>query len=927
MNTHTQFSLPILLAEQHGIVRSNEPVSVGLPFPKGTVHTSAALRLTDPQGRWLPHQVEALSHWSDGSIRWALLDFQATVEAHTVATYQLRHDPIAASQPLSPAEQAISLQHSQGSLVVDTGAGMFFLNTEQCKPFDHVVLEGKDLLALGGSDVILRDQAGQTYVPLVQAVTVEAEGPVRATVKFAGGFRTADKNVFESPQSEAVDRDIPPAFAQFVARLHFYANSSLVGLEFTVHNPRAARHPGGLWDLGDAGSIYFSDLSLQLPLNAEQGLEAAWTTTPNRGWTRQASRQLQIYQDSSGGENWQSSNHVNRFGHVMHAFRGYRVTAGVDAQPVQAGNRASPVLALHNGTKSMVVAIDHFWQNFPKALEIDHNNLIVRLFPGQYQDAFELQGGEQKTHLVYVQFVDANKAPADLDWVHTRLVPRTSPEWYATAQTGSPIQPRCQNSTPDCVRLIDTAVNGEQSFFARREIIDEYGWRHFGELYADHEAVGHMGPGHTGQGENGSAEPLVSHYNNQYDAVYGAILQYWSSGDQRWFQLCADLARHVIDIDLYHTQEDRPAYNGGLFWHTDHYRAAATASHRTYSKASLAQANGHAHEYGGGPANEHNYTSGLLYYHFLTGSPAAREAVLSLANWVLNMDDGSHGLFGFFDSRPTGRSSATVGPDYHGPGRGAANSINALLDAYVLTRSAHYLKAAEQLIQRCIHPQDDIAKRGLDDVEHRWSYTVFLQVLGKYLDLKVDEEQRDTQYRYAQASLLHYAEWMLAHEVPYAQVLDRVEIPTETWPAQDIRKSNVLYLAAKHASEPLRTRLRHKADFFFQACLTDLQTFPTCTLTRPLVLLMANAPLSAYYQQHPNVTAPRSESPDDFGHPQAFTPQLAGLSWLRKKLSSGLHAIHMRKRDQQAVLQKDADLSTNLPGLPSANGAQGAQNG
>ena len=898
MNTYTEFSLPILLTEQHGIVRRNEPVSVGLPFPKGTIHTpTGSLRLTDPQGRWLPHQIEALSHWSDGSIRWALLDFQATVEAHTVATYQLRYGPIPDSQPLSPAEQPISLQHSQGSLVVDTGAGMFFLNTEQCKPFDHVVLEGKDLLALGGSDFILCDQAGQAYVPIVQAVTVEAEGPVRATVKFTGEFRIPDQDGFEFTQPEAAAQNTPPAFARFVARLHFYANSSLVTLEFTLHNSHAARHPGGLWDLGDTGSIYFSDLSLQLPLNAEQGLEAAWTTAPNRGWTRQASSQLQIYQDSSGGENWQSSNHVNRFGRVMHAFRGYRVTA--DDQPIQAGNRASPVLALHNGTKSMVAAIDHFWQNFPKALEIDHNHLIVRLFPGQYQGVFELQGGEQKTHLVYIQFVDANNAPADLNWVHTRLVPRTSPEWYASAQTDSPIQPRCQHHRPDWVRLIDTAVTGEQSFFARREIIDEYGWRHFGELYADHEAVGHIGPGQTGQREhenNDIPEALVSHYNNQYDAVYGAILQYWSSGDQHWFQLCDDLARHVIDIDIYHTQEDRPAYNGGLFWHTDHYRDAATASHRTYSKASLAQANGHAHEYGGGPANEHNYTTGLLYYHFLTGSPVAREAVLSLADWVLNMEDGSHSLLGLFDSRPTGRSSATVGPDYHGPGRGAANSINALLDGYVLTRSGHYLKAAEQLIQRCIHPQDDIAKRGLDDIEHRWSYTVFLQVLGKYLDLKVDEEQLDTQYHYVQASLLHYAEWMIAHEVPYAQVLDRVKIPTETWPAQDIRKSNVLYLAAKHAGEPLRTRLRHKADFFFHACLTDLQAFPTCTLTRPLVLLMTNAPLSAYYQQHPDVAAPRSGSPDDFGCPQSFRPQLAGLTWLRQKLSVGLHAVQSRKQ-------------------------------
>ncbi len=44
---------------------------------------------------------------------------------------------------------------------------------------------------------------------------------------------------------------------------------------------------------------------------------------------------------------------------------------------------------------------------------------------------------------------------------------------------------------------------------------DEYGWRHFGDLYADHEAVGHSGE-----------TPRVAHYNNPYDVIYGAIFQW-----------------------------------------------------------------------------------------------------------------------------------------------------------------------------------------------------------------------------------------------------------------------------------------------------------------------------------------------------------------------------------------------------------------
>jgi hypothetical protein len=422
------------------------------------------------------------------------------------------------------------------------------------------------------------------------------------------------------------------------------------------------------------------------------------------------------------------------------------------------------------------------------------------------------------------------------------------------------------------------AVEGHNTFFDRREIIDEYGWRHFGDLYADHEAVGN-------QGET----PLISHYNNQYDAIYGAIVQYASSGDLRWFALITELAKHVIDIDIYHTSEDRLAYNHGLFWHTDHYTDAATATHRTYSKATK-EAKG-LQDYGGGPSNEHNYTTGLLHYYYLTGDPLAREAVLDLANWVINQDTGLRHLLGRFDHRPTGLSSSTASRDYHGPGRGAGNSINALLDAFVLTSEAHYRTKAEELICRCIHPKDMIAQRHLDDIEHRWSYTVFLQILGKYLDIKVEANELDYMYAYTRASLLHYATWMIEHEVPYKSVLDRVEIPTETWPAHDMRKSNVFKFAARYAPEPFRSAYLQKAETFFRACVTDVLSFDTCTLTRPIVILMANGYMQAYFDCYPEEIAPLPKSEHNFGAPQDFIPQFYEFYKMRDRVHSIAHAL------------------------------------
>ncbi len=191
----------------------------------------------------------------------------------------------------------------------------------------------------------------------------------------------------------------------------------------------------------------------------------------------------------------------------------------------------------------------------------------------------------------------------------------------------------------------------------KREVIDEYGWRHFGDIYGDHEAVFHKGP-----------EPLTSHYNNQYDAVAGLAYQFLRSGDARWWRLMRELAAHVIDIDIYHTDRDKSAYNHGLFWHTFHYVDADTGTHRSYPKA--------AKVCGGGPANEQNYATGLMLHYFLTGDALARETAIGLAQWVIDRDDGSKTVFRWLARRPDGPGQFQ--PDAvrtTAPAAAAANSV------------------------------------------------------------------------------------------------------------------------------------------------------------------------------------------------------------------------------------------------------------
>jgi hypothetical protein len=809
-----------------------QPITVGLPFPQGLLSDSCTMRLLDPDGEPATLQTQALERWADGSVRWLLLDFLARPGVQD-GPYLLVVSP-QENGAVPPGPRPIAITESTGAFTVDTGAALFHLDRAILRPFTQVTTGGTNLLAPDSSRCLLTDLKGRSGLPRIDRSEVEARGPVRATLRFEGTWAGG----------------VP---CRFIARLSFFAGTGLVQLCLTAHNPNRARHPGGLWDLGDAGSMFFRELSIELSLAGSELPRIRCAAEADQPIQTAPMSDLEIYQDSSGGENWQSRNHVNRQGWVPCSHRGYRVRTGKDET---AGLRASPIVALEGSSGSLAVAVPEFWQQFPRAIAAQGPLLRVGLFPAQFGDPFELQGGEQKTHTVWLNFAPSGQsASAALDWVHQLAAARAEPAWYA-ASGSFPHLP--VDSEPDA-RLEGYLAEVLASILKGRETIDEYGWRNFGDVYADHEAEHYQGP-----------QPVISHYNNQYDLLHGTLLQYLRTGDPQWLGLADPLARHVRDIDIYHTQRDRTAYNGGLFWFTDHYLDAATSTHRTYSRHNRA-ANGGA--YGGGPSASHTFTTGLRDYHYLTGDPGARAAVLELADWVVNMDDGRQTILGLIDDGPTGLASYTGNLDYHGPGRGSGNSITALLDAWRLSGRQGYLEKAEELIRRCAHPADDIGSQDLLDVEKRWSYPRFLVALADYLDLKAEAGQLDSMYAYARACLLHYAAWMIEHEKPYFDQADRLEYPTEAWAAQEFRKANVLRLAASHAGEPLSSRLLRRGQELADRAWADLLRFDSRASARAAAIFLSEGTRDRWFRTHAVGPASAPPASQDFGTPTAFFPQ------------------------------------------------------
>ncbi|MDP5134290.1 MAG: hypothetical protein NWQ54_25690 [Paraglaciecola sp.] len=747
--------ISIQLKESQGFERKLEPLSFSVPFAKGELHSAAQLQLYHAK-QPLTSQFITLSTWPDGSIRWLQANTLISVAANSETQLQLKKTPASHTENQaarwlteSPAHWQLTGVNSQ--LKIDKQSLQL-----QCTAANQTWQGQFELV----------DQYGKVATLTPEETSAQWQmGKVYSELSIKGLWQLTDRQLHS------------------ILRLRFWHEAARLDIEASLHNADRAAHPGGLWDLGDAGSILFNhfNFTLQSETDGEHSLQL---TPSDDAQLFSKEQHTSLFQASSGGEQWQSLNHVNRDGQVLLPFQGYQLTA--NSSLITAGLRAQPQATLVTNAQPCQLAQRNFWQNFPGSITQTNKRITLGLFPAEANAPFELQGGEQKTHHFALSFGQASGSLFDIHAALQAIIPASYYQstqalpWFAPMPANDPIKP-----------LFADALDGKANFFAKREIIDEFGWRNFGDIFADHESL------YLKEHE----APYISHYNNQYDAIYGFARQFAVTGEHRWRQLMDELAQHVTDIDIYHTNNDRVEYNNGLFWHTDHYLPVHTATHRTYSKHN--QTSSIPGQTGGGPAAEHCYTTGLKYHYWLTGNNNSKTAVIQLVEWMQALHGEAPGLLNqlwAIKSRelPALISSfkGTQRPLYPFT-RGTGNYITALLDAYDLTLKEHYLKRIAKVIKQTISAHDDIAARNLLDAEVAWSYVIMLSAVARFLQQKNLLGEFDDDFIYAKASFLAYCRWMQQHEQLYLTAAAELEFPNDTWLAQDIRKAMLMFQAAE----------------------------------------------------------------------------------------------------------------------------------
>ncbi len=188
--------------------RSHKGVAVkgGVPLPKGMITSSRQARVLAPDGRVVASQQKRLAVWGDGkqSIKWLLVEFLADLPAGKGARYTLEVGPEVSQSMLRPANP-VSVK-VDGKTATLTNGMVTFTVGGKTPWFQSIQLAGKTIATSSGRgaalDVLLYPRGkieNRQGAPLpdgkatrsravIDTVTVESPGPIRAQVCVAGRF-------------------------------------------------------------------------------------------------------------------------------------------------------------------------------------------------------------------------------------------------------------------------------------------------------------------------------------------------------------------------------------------------------------------------------------------------------------------------------------------------------------------------------------------------------------------------------------------------------------------------------------------------------------------------------------------------------------------------------------------------------------------
>jgi len=680
-----------------------QPVTGGIPFPRGALSRSDQVRLLDAAGTELPLQTEVLATWDrEGEqVRWLLLDLQParlkSGQTHLTLVY--------GSQDRRSGEDAVDPRESDW-------------------PPDEII---------GG--LYLIDQHGSKYRADVRdketLVETETAGPLRTVVRV---------HVWHKD-------DQGQRLCRAILRLHYYAGLEQVRIFHSLvmdADPEQVKIRGlGLELPGPSGAqtVLLSGeqqgnqiLATEGPTDLFQDRDDHFAVSGNRphqgrrsgtwlcvvgeqqatgvfvrnGW-EEFPKRLKWSGDYLDVQLWPTD------GCSM-------LDLGAIPQPIIAPTTESELrsgLAKH---PSATVSLYRFvtkgqtdWTTssvvplMRRARELEAELLGDRF--AYYYLVFGHNGrGSMKTHEIVVAKLAPDVDPEQLSSLATRVrfppVLSAAPAWNCSTGAFGASRPYGESGFTDVDRAMTYEELKDTAKF--REQLHLYGARDFGDYLNGNPAT--AGALYR---VYGAADPVritqrIGWMNNEsQDSTVGAWLQFLRTADPQIFYRAEAACEHIASVDQQHLFPTPARHLAVSFYHT-------------------------LNHHDGGPAASHTLNSGYLLGYYLTGDRALRETAIANADY-------------FLDRQQRDATGWYAGVN---PSRQNIAPLTCVLNAYTLTWEQKYLQSLDRFLAVWA-PVYDVTKHYLGGtlpypgaefarlVEHRHFQDVFHRIMG---DLRVKKD-------------------------------------------------------------------------------------------------------------------------------------------------------------------------------------------
>ena len=510
----------IQLKNELRIRRESEWLCRGVPFPQGALTDEAALGLQDEFGEQQTLATEALGHWPDGTVKWALLQFPVSFECNGSRALTLQWPRSGAGDE---SGSTITLSKSETEWEVNNGRLTFRLPMSGQALLTRLHADERPV----GSDIRseILDERGVTFTSdLESEPAIEHFTGKMLVISRRGVHRDADGNKFFS----------------FCFRVTVFADADDIEVEYQfVHDepfqhvpPQAQIVHGVGSEAIDTNHPGMRELhSVRLVLRHEIDAPTEYVTCP-------------LYTVDEKGL-VQSPDPVRIL--LTEAPKIGLYDAMIDGEVLVGEKRIGTShgwVGISNGANGLSASVRSFGQQWPKAIAADPREITIELWP-ESADPLHIYQGQAKSHRVKLRAFAGSASQARLpDWhfAHQFPIVLSAPQWFIDSEAIGPVFPYQPEKYPGIERKFRLEF---EQFLAYDRLLGMMD-------YGDYESLGEASWGRRGN--------FMS--NLEHDFAQSVWLQFVRTGSYRYMDYFDAGVRHVLDVDVVHFDDQDDQVGG-----------------------------------------------------------------------------------------------------------------------------------------------------------------------------------------------------------------------------------------------------------------------------------------------------------------------------------------------------------------------------